>query len=395
MSYSLAALLYVALYLPWGVLLPFQPLVLHAVGLPDASIAWILMSTGLAAIGSPVLMAYFADRHLSASILLRLLLVATAISAVAFLFVGTGLGWFLSTFVLGSLFIPTTNLCDTAMLSLLKRGVIAGCTTDHFPRLRVWGSFGFMLPGFTLLLYPQATLTPELFVAALSSAALIAAATFSFLPNVPVEGSLERLPTKAALQLLLKPPVLHVVGALFLIAIALSMLYVLLPRYGEELGLSSAEVGLLINVGVVVELIVLPWLSSESGRAFAVRTLFLLGIGALAVRLIIISVLGDIVAVLLTQTLHAFTVASLFIVTPMYLQRIVAPQYRYSLQGLYVLLNVGVARALGPAIAGGILAVTGTSGLEGCRLVFAFGALLSIVSFLWLAVVRVAEVRDS
>ena len=372
---------YLLLYGLIGAFLPYSPLYLSEQGFTDWQIGWVLGAYGLTILIMPTLTTYLADRGVANRWLIG---IGHALAAIA-LALACLADQFLPILVLFMLFsigcTPLISLLDGLTFASLEAQAKAGASPPPYHRLRIWGSVGFVIP--SLALYALLRFTPATSRAALVTAAVYGALGTLTCLGLPAVCSRQRqrsydLPTIQAWHALCRPPLSVMVGALFILFLAMNVHGTFYSLYLRELDIGAEWVGLIVNIGVLAEL---PWILGAGWalQAFGLRNVLLLGGGCLALRLTLLAVVPSIPVAVITQLLHGPSVLCLFIVPPMYLNAQAAPEYRNSIQGLYVALCLGIARLVGNAT-GGHAAGWGLSRA------FALGAVFGIVATVWLAI---------
>lgn len=371
---------YALVYSVLGAYLPYLPVYLNELGFSDTAIGWVVGVYGLAVLASPVVLTAAADRLASNRVLIGggFALAALMLGAMT---MTQQLAGIVLTFLLFSLgFTALIPLSDGLYFATMRRRREHGATTTPYHRVRIWGSIGFIAPSivlFGVLGYLDVSTRAAILLAGACAAA--GALNSIALPR----GSSEQagrggssLPTAQAWRTLSGPRTFAFIGSLFLMFMAIAVFYTFYPRYLQELGIDTRWLGLIVNIGVVVELGFMAgsgWLL----RGIGLRGMMLMGALCMVVRLGLLWAVPSVPVALLTQVLHGPIVLSLYVVPPMYLNHKAAPQFRNSIQGLSSLLCYGIARLLGSVLAGYVA-------VWGLREVFAFGTILSAGAMVWL-----------
>lgn len=370
---------YFLLFAVFGSILPFQPVLLNRAGLSDRDIGFLLALPGLAAIAMPPLMGYLADRHVPSRRIITLLELTLGVAFLALLVVEDRASVAALNLTLGSLMTPAVVLLDVLTLHTMRAQ--EGGADRSFPLIRRWGSIGFIAPA--IILYPAtelATLPPEVIYAIGAICALGSACTAVRLPAVPPAATARgEAPTWVALRALSRPPLRPITVAMTLLSVGLAFLYLLLPRYLQALGLSTAEIGLVISLGVGGE-IVLMSIGPRYLQQFGFRAALVGGVALSALRLGALALVPAISVAIITQALHAPLILIIAIILPVILTRTASPDIRNSLSGAAASINFGITRLIGASLAG--LIVTYSSGTELERICAAllFGAGLFVAA---------------
>jgi PPP family 3-phenylpropionic acid transporter len=239
---------------------------------------------------------------------------------------------------------------------------------------------GFMLPSVILYFVVKKTVTPILAVGA--AFGIVGAITASMLPNSDVgEKKKEaRIPTGEAARKMFSGPLLIFCIASFLLNAGQAPYYTYYAIYlKEKVGIAQQWVGLISNIGVVVEISFMmgfAWLL----RRWGLKKLMIVGAGCVAVRMMLIALWPTPAVAIGTQLFHGMTVLVLLIAPPVFLNQHAEDRYRHSMQGLYAMAVMGIGRIVGNLIASPISRWS----LQG---VYGSAAILSVISMglLWVA----------
>ncbi len=376
----------VFLYGVLGAYLPYIPVYLHELGLEDWQIGWVLGVWGIAVMVMPALGTHLADRHVSNRVLLALGY-AGSVGALAVIASADRFAVFIAGSLIFSVaFTPLVSLLDGLTFAAMHEARRAGRRFPPFHRIRIWGSIGFMLPAFALFALLRWTALGGR--AAIVAAAVIAglgALTAMLLPRTPRadaddEGggaAKRKIPSLLAWREVARPPARGLLASLFLLSVGVSILYTFYTRLLQDLGTPDEWLGLIVNLGVVAEL---PFVLGAGVllRAIGLRGVVVLGAVSLLVRLALLAAVPSLAVAIATQALHGPLVLALYVVPPLYIEQKATPDFRNSMQGLYGVLCLGLARVVG-ATAGGHIAE------DGLARAFGAGAILAAIAAAWLA----------
>jgi MFS family permease len=365
----------------YGVITPFLPIILHEQGLSDSEVTFAIIGNGLAALIAPLLVAHFADKHFAMRRILATLYLVTAATSSLWLWADSLIIALLATMLFFSLMIPGISMLETFTVQLAESGKKSwGEKAFTFQGVRAWGSVGFMCPA--LLLIPISkfsSVTSSVLVWTSAVFAAIAAVSVLFLPhNEPVRGS-RGAPSKEAFKVALRPPLRAVFEATTIAGIALSIFYVVYPRFLQELGNSKVNIGLIVNLGVAWEIALMPFTSKLISR-FGAKNIVLMGILSVPLRLIAVALWPSTTLAIALQFLHAPLVIGLIVAVPIFLAQVADPRYRFSLQGVNTTLVMGVARLIGPCLCSLILLGYQDDALGGLRMLLATAGILALVA---------------
>lgn len=359
MRFGWIRLHFLLVYAVAGAYMPYLPVYLGSdLGLPDAQLGWVSGVYGLSVLVAPPIFTSLADRSLSG----RTIVVLASLLACAAL-VGLGLarsflGVLPFAFAFSLFYTPLFALLDGLAFSAIAAAPPG--TAPPYERLRVWGSLGFMLPAFALLLafLPGAAPAGD---AAAGRAAILAAAISAGLaalaglrlPDFPPAARAAGLSVFAAWHALGGASTRVLLVALGLLFAAISVFYAFYGRLLVGAGIDPAWVGLAVNLGVLAEL-PLVFAAGALLRRFSVRAILLFGAACLTLRMVLLA--GDDPRLFIaSQVLHGPAVLALYLIPPMILNHKAEPALRNSVQGLYAMLCFGVARLVG-SVAGGYAA---------------------------------------
>jgi MFS family permease len=234
-----------------------------------------------------------------------------------------------------------------------------------------------MVPTLGLTWWFGHDLIPATTLLMLSVTACLAAALCAIkLPNNSPSSSKAKLPSREAISAAIAHPLRGLFIANCFAGSALAIFYIMYPRFLQEIGCSTATVGLIINLGVLYEVILMPF----SGRiiaALGIKKVILLGFLSLPIRLFITVIWPTVPVAIATQLLHGPLVIGLLIGVPVFLQENAENSFRHSLQSLNTTINHGLTRIIGPTIGATLVGMGGQGTvLEGLlRAIFAAGAL--------------------
>jgi PPP family 3-phenylpropionic acid transporter len=349
----------------YGVCTPFIPLILRAKGLSDAEQGMAMGAAGLSAIAGPMLFAHIADRAMAFRRLMPILLLASSLIIGLLDYITSVAAAFGVIFLFFLFLTPAISLLDSFTLDFLVRRKNAG-RPRTFQDYRIWGSIGFMLPSVVLgIWFSSAEVDPSVLLGAAVSVCFVAAIAATFLPHNSPRKDVAKLPSHAALEAAARPPLRGFFVANWVANLGLGMYYVYFPRLLQDLGCSTVDIGLIICLGVLWEVLLMPY-SVRLFRKFGLERSILAGLLSIPLRMLVTVLYPTIPAMVAVQVLHAPLILGLVIGGSMYLQQHAEPSSRHSLQGLNATLTQGVARFFGPMIGAVIVGASiGGSSLDG------------------------------
>ncbi|MEI6713388.1 MAG: MFS transporter [Verrucomicrobiota bacterium] len=307
--------------------------------------SYALASTALAAFVSPMISGVLADRHFSATRLLRYLCLGTAI-LLALTFWAIQQNWS-SAWIL-SLF-QIQQLCSAPVWGLASMIVLASLSNPsrQFGAIRVWGTFGWIAACLTVsfaLHADASTLTG--FVSA--GMWLVVAGLTYLLPQVPPQADSTPRHWKELLglesfHLLRNPQHRSVFLTAGLLSIPLAAFYPFTALHLHDLGIPSVSAAM--SLGQVTEALAMYALSPLLGR-FRLKSLFLAAIGASALRYLLFAT-NHPVAVFAGIFLHGICFTLFFIPAQIYVEQYIDRSMRFRAQSLMTLLISGFGNLLG------------------------------------------------
>ncbi len=373
--------LFVSTYALYGVLIPFAPIVLRDQGLSDRETNIALSSLGFAALLSPILISHLADRSYSLRQIIVSLLAINALLSPLWIYVrSVGTTALLTLFYYATV-IPVMTLLEAYTVNHVITSKKSNPRAREYQSYRIWGSIGFILPSLILIRAARWYPINTAILGTLSLILGLISITLSLgLPAERPEAP-SAAPSKQAIIASLRPPLRGIFAATTIAGLSLSIFYLVFPRYLQELGNSTEWVGIIINIGVLAEILCMP-LSNWLIKQFGARTLVLAALWAIAVRLLLITGWPTTTMVVATQVLHAPLIIGLFVSIPLFLGEFARDSFRYSLQGLNTALVVGFSRLIGPWFSAAILDNNTALPFEGLRQALLFAAALGGLAFL-------------
>lgn len=376
------SVLFIALFVTVGAIVPWWPVWLTERGLDTAQIGLLLgLATLVRVIAAPVV-AFAADRSGDLRQSLTLLAVIAALCHLGFAVVDGWWGLVAVTLLASAAWCGLVPLADTLSMRLLA-------TRRHdYGRIRLWGSASFILAAFglgSLIPWLGSAVILASMVGGLAAAAL--AARLLPTPDGP------RPPPPAlgaALALLGQRRFILLFLAAGAIQSSHGVLYGFSTLHWQAAGHSGALIGWLWTEGVLAE-IALFALGARVARAMPAEWLLVLAGGLAILRWVGSGLTTELPALLILQLLHAATYACTHLATLRWMTEHSPPGLQATAQGLFSALALGVMSAVTMALAGRLYADWGGAAF------FAMAGLagLGMVAALALTRTRVARVMES
>jgi len=349
----LAAMMFVQ-YFVWGAWYVSAPLFLTRIGFQGTDIGWTYAVGPIAGIISPFFVGMIADRFFSTEKILGVLHLAGAcLMYLATLFMSHSnpspsfINWVLLAYML--CYFPTLALTNSISMHNLTN------SEKQFPLIRVFGTIGWIVPGFVISKLKWDNLVEPFQMSAVASVVL---ALYCFtLPHTPPlsagkKASFREILGLDALVLLRRPSFLTFIVSSFLICIPLAYYYQLAAKCLADSGVQ--EPAFKMSFGQMSEIffmIVMPFFFARLG----VKKMLLVGMLAWAVRygLFAIGAPSKMESLLLAGViLHGICYDFFFVTGQIYTDKIAPSNIRSQAQGMLVLFTLGLGMFIGAKVAG-------------------------------------------
>lgn len=363
-----------------GSITPFLPVYLAHLGFTKAQMGYVNSAGAIAVVVTPAILALIADAHVQTRRLLMWVFLAGG-AAFAAMFPAVSFWPVIILYALHCLaYVPVTSLQDSLTFHSLHHHQLAGRAHPPYHRVRVWGSLGFMLPSVLLFFALWFSSSHRLILVCAVMFCVLGAMNTFLLPAIERDAQAPRagLPTAEALRAFKEPHLLVFCIALLLMYMSSSVYYAFYPLHlTERVGLSGKWVGLIANIGVLVEIFfVLGFGRLE--RRFGIKGVLSMGIAAWVLRFTLLAVSPSLWVALATQVLHGPIVLVLHVAPPVYLNRSASHANRASMQAVYAMGVTGVGRIVGSALAGNVASIS-------LPVSFAYAAALNVVAMVLMA----------
>lgn len=343
-----------------GSLMPYLPVYLQRSGLTDQQIGQVLAMLGVAVIATPAIGALLADTRMTTRSLLAGIYILAAVSLGGLIGASSFATLLLAFGGFALAYAPVHALQDGLAFGHFERMREAGEQPPAYHRVRVYGTVGFILP--SLVLYAAMHLGAPVCAAMVCAAGvcalgLVNALTLPVLPGARravVASGVRAIPTVAALRALTRPRMLVFVVGMFLLNLSTAAYYAFYPRYLTDetvVGIGERWVGLIASLGVGVEMLFMLGFAVLV-RRWTLRGVVVLGVLVMAARLLLLGLWVHPVVAIATQACHGMQVLVMLVVPPVLLDRVAAPGYRSSIQGVYAMSVLGLGRVIGNVTAG-------------------------------------------
>ena len=345
------ALFFSALFLAYGVILPYFPVWLHAKGLSPIEIATITAAPLFVRVAFTPAIGLLADRLAN----YRLVIIGLAWSAVGLVLVVSTLIGYWPILAVGVAFL----LAIGTMLPLIETVAVSGVRTQglDYGRMRLWGSITFIVANFAGGVLIEA-LGGGFAIWLIAAAAALTVGAAHLLPKperrTPSEPA-TRTHWRVSLPMRLVRSRLFV---LFLVAMgcvhgAHATFYTFGALHWQAQGLSAAWVGTLWAIGVTAEVILFAF-SAPIVRRFSPVQLIVAGAAASVLRWSVMAFNPPLALLLPLQLLHALTYGVTHLGAILFITRAVPSQGMGSAQALYAVVAGGVVLGLVGLAAGAL-----------------------------------------
>jgi MFS transporter, PPP family, 3-phenylpropionic acid transporter len=357
------ALFYAAVFIVFGVRVPFWPPWLAARGLSAEEIGIVLAVTQWVGVAAAPMAGIAADRGGEPR---RIMLMLSLAAAVGFLLCLPATG-FASLLVLSA----ATSGFFSALMPLGDNVTLAAAYAGQldYGRIRLCGSASFVV---TVLLIGA---LPEERPADLALTLLIAASALTFLSclSLPRGAPALRQARPANWRALTTPGFLIFLATATLVQGSHTIFYGFSVLHWQSIGISSLTISLLWDEGVVVEILLFYWGARLLRRLGPIDLLVLAG-GAGVLRWTVMAFATSVPVLALAQLLHALTFAAAHLGAMHHLARTIPPEQGATGQAVYAaivggigpgLLMLGAGRLYADAGAHSYLAMAGLAAAGG------------------------------
>ena len=341
-----------AVFLAYGVVVPYFPVWLHARGLSPVEISTVTAAPLFVRVLFTPTVLLLADRLQN----YRAVLIAMSWSVLALALGLSAVSGFWAILALGVAFLLALGTCSP----LVDTFAVAGVRTAglDYGRMRLWGSITFIAANFVGGVLIEA-LGGGFGIWLIAFAAVLAVVAAHML--TPPPGS---APTRAPQSLANWRRSLPVrlmssrLFLLFLVAIgcthgAHATFYTFGALHWQAQGLSAAWVGVLWAIGVTAEVILFAF-SAPVVRRFSAAQLIVAGAGGALVRWTAMAFDPPLALLVPLQTLHALTYSAAHLGAILFITRAVSPKGQGSAQAFYSVIAAGVILGIVGLISGAL-----------------------------------------
>lgn len=354
-----------------GMFAPYWSLYLKYLHFDAVEIAVLMSIQPVMRMIAPSLWGWLADRTDKRLLVVQ---IAATLSALSYLgvFATTGFwGMFLVLGLMGFFWSASMPLVEATTLTYLGRH------SARYGRIRSWGSIGFIVSVLGLgYAFDHVAISWLLWAGLACELGILV-----FSRQIPhVEVLAHHTDLQPIWRIALRPQVLALFGACFLMALAHGPYYTFYSIYLVEHGYAKSAVGGLWALGVICEIAVfflMPWLV----RRFGYTRILLISFGAAVARFMLIGWgVGFLTLLFIAQVLHAATFGAYHAASMGLVHEFFRGRHQSRGQALFGSLTYGAGGMLGGLASGPVWQHYGASVLYTCS---AAAALLGLLLILW------------
>lgn len=366
------ALYFAAMFVIYGVLIPFLPVWLDGRGLNPNEVAIVTAVPFMLRLAITPSVAIFADR-LGAH---RLFTIASAWAALAACLLLGGMHGFWPILAIAA----PLSLAAATMMPLVEAIAVKGVRVYalDYGRMRLWGSLSFVVVGLIVGAWIDRSGSEAALWVMIAGTVLTVAAAHA-LPHPPVAAVDEKPKRKAVagevLRLFRMPVFLAFLVAASAAQASHAMFYTFGALHLRAQGISGAWVGSLWATGVLAE-VALFAVAGSRFRHLKPETLLALGAAAAILRWLVMTFDPPLAVLVPLQLLHALTYGATHLGAILFVARAVPDDVSGTVQALYATFASGVAMGIA-TWASGPLFETYAGGAYGAMAAIAAVALLA------------------
>jgi len=328
-----------------------------ALGFTGQQISYVFASTALAALISPIIAGWLADRYWAPQQFLAGCQLISAPIVFAAWLQTEFVGFWITMLLFALIRLPSMTLTNVIAFYHLGK-------SEGYGFVRVWGTIGWIAIAWALSLHLRLWESWDPVNSHLGDGLLFAAVLFAIaglysftLPHTPPGGgnaSKKPYAFLSAFRLLRQRNFAVIVAISFVSAVVspffnnFSFLFLIDPR---EIALAPSTANWVQSLGQVVEIVVLLALAS-SLRRLGLKRILLMGIGAQTLRMTAFAIGGPTWLVAGSMAMHGFIFTFFFIGLVIAVEELSEPEYRASAQGLLTFARGGIGALCGNFMAG-------------------------------------------
>lgn len=351
----------------WGAWFVTNGTYLAAIGFDGSDIGTAYLTNNIGAIISPFFIGMVADRFFSSEKVMGILHILGGVVLFSLTDVVEPGALITGLLLYNVCYMPTLALVNSVSFNLMDS------PDSQFPRVRVWGTLGWIVAGLTIT-FVLAPTNPGVEASSipmqLAAAASIILGLFSFtLPNTPPQNKGKKVSIRDVLGLdalaLLKDRSFAIFALCsMLISIPLAFYYAFTNLYLNELGMEGVAAKMSIGqASEVIFMIAMPFFF----RRLGVKWMLLVGMLAWVFRYALFAsgdMGGNAWMLYMGLVLHGICYDFFFVTGQIYTDKKAGLEIRASAQGFITLLTYGVGLAIGSVLAGNVVEAFTTDGVK-------------------------------
>lgn len=340
------AFYFAALFVIFGVLIPFLPVWLDARGLDAGEVAIVMAIPFILRLAVTPLVAIFADRHGAH----RLFIIGCAWAALAACLLLGGMNGFWPILLVAA----PLSLAAATMMPLVEAIAVRGVRLYalDYGRMRLWGSLSFVAVGLLVgVLIDKSGPEAALWVMLAGTVLTVAAAHALPTPQPRAEGTAgQTAPSSRNLAHEVSRLLLSPVFVAFLVAASAAqsshaLFYTFGALHMQSQGISGTWVGALWAIAVLAEVALFAFAGSTL-RHLKPDTLLIFGAGAAVLRWTVMAFDPPLALIVPLQLLHALTYGATHLGAILFVAKAVHDRVSGTVQALYATFASGVAMGL-------------------------------------------------
>ncbi len=347
-------------YAVQGAFLPLLAVHLRDLGVENRARGWIFATYSLGSMVMPLGAGQVVDRWIAGQRMLAVIFTGSAcfLAVMAWGLVTSSWGFFALFLGFWMVTAPAYSLSNAIALRHLPRPY------EEFPRIRLWGTAGWMGIGWLVTLaltwWGGAGRGQGAYAAfGIASALALTIAVFAWnvlpdTPPLPPSDEVRRGGLRAGLDVALRPGMLVFLITAFVLHLTTPFVYQVLPTYLETKGLSRSWIPTALTMGQwpeIASLAVLPWMF----RRFGSKTTLAVGITAWACRFGILALDPPLWGVILSIPLHGVGIACFMVAGQLHIDAAAPADRRATAQAVYTVVTAGIGSFLGSLLAGDVM----------------------------------------
>jgi len=354
-----------------GMFAPYWGLYLKSIHFNAIQIAILMSVQPIMRMLSPTLWGWLADHTGKRLAVVQVAAFCSALSYLGVFFTTDFIGLLLTMTLMSFFWSASMPLVEAITLTYL------GNRTALYGRIRSWGSIGFIMAVLGLgYAFDYVAITWILWAGVIIELGILLFARQ--IPSIKIPE--HHTDDQPILRLLLRPKVLTLFCACFMMAVAYGPYYTFYSIYLVESGYTKSAVGWLWALGVICEIVVffaMPWLLPR----LALSQMMIASFASAVIRFLLIGWgVSSLPLMLLAQALHAVSFGAFHAVTMVLIHKFFRGRHQSKGQALFGSLTYGAGGMVGGLLSGLLWEHWGAAVMYSCS---AIAAMLGLLLILW------------